>query len=97
LVVTEDASETVVAHRLKVADPHFGDTGSYFVVMESGWFPELVAGHFILAEAHSTAANAQEALDWFAGRVDALWYRPAVQKVTVTTTSPIPVVSVDAN
>jgi len=95
VVATEDASESVVVSRLSEAEPHFGDTANYFVVLKSEWFPELAPGTFILAEAHATAAAAQEALAWWDGRDDATWYRPVVRKVTVGTASPIPVVYVD--
>lgn len=96
VVVTEDKCESVVTRRLDELRPYLGDTGSLFIVMASDWFHELVAGRFILAEAHPTATSAQEASEWYAGRTDAAWYWPVVQKVGVMTASPIPVYSVDS-
>jgi hypothetical protein len=95
VIITRDPSESVVARRLEEATPHFGDTADYFVILDSSWFPELPPGQFILAEAHSTAEHAQVARDWWADRVDANWYQAVVEKVTVNTDSPIPVVYID--
>jgi hypothetical protein len=95
VIATQDASESVVTRRLGEAEPHFGDTANYFVVLESQWFPELAPGQFILAEAHTSDAAAREALAWWDDRVETEWCRPAVRKVTVGTASPIPVVCVD--
>ena len=95
VIITQDPSESVVTRRLSQAEPHFGDVANYFVVLESGWFPELGPGEFVLAEAHASNAAAREALAWWEGRVEDEWYRPTVQKVTVVTASSIPVVYVD--
>jgi hypothetical protein len=95
VVISSDTSESVLFRRLEEATPYFGDAANYFVVLDSGWFPELAPGRFVLAEAHSTAEHAQQARDWWAGRVAADWYKAVVEKVTVNTDSPIPVVYVD--
>jgi hypothetical protein len=95
VMITSDASEAVVATRYAEAAPHFGDAADYFVILESQWFPELQSGSFVLAEVYSSADEAQESQAWWDGRIDASWYRAVVQKVTVETTSPIPVVYLD--
>lgn len=97
VIITSDASESVLASHYDEARPHFGDAADYFVILESRWFPELQTGGLVLAEAHATAESAEEARAWWDGRVDAPWYDAYVTKVTVDTTSPIPVVYVDVD
>ena len=97
VVITSDASESVLSSRQDEATPYFGDAADYFVVLESAWFPELQPVGFVLAEAHASADKAEEARAWWADRVDASWYKAVVRKVTVETTSPIPVVYVDVD
>jgi hypothetical protein len=97
VIITSDMSESVLASRYEEARPHFGDAADYFVVLESQWFPVLQTHGLVLAEAHASAEGAEEARAWWDGRVDAPWYDAYVTKVTVETTSPIPVVGVDVD
>ncbi len=95
VVITRDTSEGVLWGRLRQATPYFGDVANYFVVLASESLPPLAPGDLILAEAYVGSEDAEENLSWWEGRVSADWYRPFVQKVTVETDSPIPVVGVD--
>jgi hypothetical protein len=97
VIITSELSESVLASRYDEARPHFGDAADYFVILESRWFPELQTGGLVLAEVHATAESAEEARAWWGGRVDAPWYEAYVTKVTVDTTSPIPVVYADVD
>lgn len=95
VVATTSDSETVARSRLNEAIPHFGDTANYFVVQASDSFSGMQPGSFVVAEAYAKRADAQEALDWWSGRVEADWYQPRLVGATRLSSDPIPVVNVD--